>query len=420
MKACLIAVGSEMLTPFRLDTNSLAVTRRLDEIGFDVRFKAVVGDDVGEVARALAGALEWADLVVVTGGLGPTADDVTREAMARVLDVPLDLDETILARIRERMARVGVAMPDINRRQAMVPRGAIALPNPHGTAPGLWIERGRIAIVALPGPPREMEPMLDAVVRERLTPRSGGVSLYRRVLKIAGRAESEVDAVAEPVYSRWIAGPVPITTTILAAQGQIELHLTARAAGHDLVAAALDRAVRELQTALGDAVFSVDGRPLEAVVGALLRSKAWTLAVAESCSGGLLASRLTDVPGSSDYFDRGHVCYSNRSKMDVLGVPPELIAQHGAVSEPVARAMADGVRTSAGAQIGIGVTGIAGPGGGTPEKPVGTVVIAVTGAAGDEVRSFRFPGAREAVKARSAQAAMNTLRLRLLAAGARA
>jgi nicotinamide-nucleotide amidase len=215
------------------------------------------------------------------------------------------------------------------------------------------------------------------------------------------------------VYGPWRFQPVPITTTILAARGQIELHLSARAASPGDADAVLDPAVRELQRALGDSVFSVDDRTLEAVVGGFLRARRWTLAVAESCSGGLLASRITDVPGSSEYFERGEVCYSNRSKSDVLGVPPGLIEQHGAVSEPVARAMAEGIRARAGTDIGIGITGIAGPGGGTPDKPVGTVAIAVVGRAGDEVRTHRLFGGREQVKQRSTQAALNTLRLLL-------
>ena len=240
MKACILAIGSEMLTPFRVDTNSLFITERLNAIGYDVRLKAVVGDDVDELAEVLRAALGWADLIVITGGLGPTEDDVTRDAVARVHDMPLDVDEAIVDRIRDRFARRGMTMPDINRRQAMVPRGAVVLENPNGTAPGLWIERGRTAIVLLPGPPREMKPMLEGVVRDRLAPRSGSAGLFRRVLKITGRAESDVDAQAQPIYAKWTSQPVPISTTILAVLGQIELHLTAQAANPDAAHAALD------------------------------------------------------------------------------------------------------------------------------------------------------------------------------------
>jgi nicotinamide-nucleotide amidase len=400
-----------MLTPFRVDTNSLVITERLNVIGYDVRLKAVVADEVGELARVIDGALAWADLIVITGGLGPTEDDITRDAVASVLGTPLDIDDSIVDRIRDRFARRGMTMPEINRRQAMVPRGAMMLPNPNGTAPGLWMERGRTAIVLLPGPPREMKPMLDAVIAERLAPRAGGRGLFRRVLKITGRAESDVDAQAQPVYGKWTAQPVPISTTILAVLGQIELHLTAEAASQADADPVLDAAVRELQATLGSALYSTDGRGLEAVVGDLLREGHLTIAVAESCTGGLLTSRLTDVPGSSDYVERGVVCYSNRAKIELADVPEVLIREHGAVSEPVALAMAEGIRNRAGTNIGVGVTGIAGPGGGSPEKPVGTVAVAVVVDGETRVRTFQFIGGREMVKFQAAQSALNMTRL---------
>jgi nicotinamide-nucleotide amidase len=422
MRACIVAVGSEMLTPFRVDTNSLVITERLNAVGYDVRLKAVVADDITEVADVLRAALDWADLVVVTGGLGPTADDITREAVARVLQLPIDVDEEIVDRIRERFARRGLSMPEINRRQAMVPRGATVLPNPNGSAPGLLLGSGRTTIVLLPGPPREMKPMLDEVIRGQLSAQIGGGRLFRRVLKITGRTESDVDALAAPIYGKWMAQRERIDTTILAVLGQVELHLTAHASNEADAEAALNLAIAELQAALGSAVYSTDGRPLEAVIGDLLRERRLTIAVAESCTGGLLASRLTDVPGSSEYMERGAVCYSNRSKVEVLGIPASLIESHGAVSEEVAAAMARAVRDGAGTDIGIGITGIAGPGGGTPGKPVGTVCIAVIlrkGSAGEPVswvRTFPFVGGREMVKFQSTQAAMNMLRLMLIEA----
>jgi nicotinamide-nucleotide amidase len=413
MKACIVAVGSEMLTPFRVDTNSLFITERLNTIGFDVRIKTVVGDDIGELAGLVRASLAWADLIVLTGGLGPTADDITREAVAQVLELPFDEDEATVARIRERFSRRGMVMQEINRRQAMVPRGAALLDNPNGTAPGLWLEHGKTAIVLLPGPPREMKPMFETIVRDRLAPRSGGAGLFRRVLKITGQPESAVDAKAQPVYGRWQTQEVPISTTILAVLGQIELHLSAAAPDREAADRVLDPAVRELQAVLAGDVYSVDGASLEEVVGARLRDRRLTVAVAESCTGGLLTSRLTDVPGSSAYVERSEVCYSNRAKTESLGVPAALIAEHGAVSEPVARAMAEGIRAKAATDVGIGVTGIAGPDGGTPEKPVGTVAIAVLVGADARVRTFQFVGAREMVKFQSAQAALNMLRLML-------
>ncbi len=403
-----------MLTPFRVDTNSLVITERLNAIGGDVRMKVIIGDDVGELVRTLEHAKEVADLIVCTGGLGPTEDDVTREGFARVLNVPLDVDEGVVERIRARFARRGLTMSEINRRQAMVPRGAVMLQNPNGTAPGLWVEGEGFTLVALPGPPREMTPMLETLIRDRLAPKSGGRGLFRRVLKITGRTESDVDSCAQPIYGRWTSEPIPISTTILAVFGQIELHLTASASSSAEADAVLDRAVDELRSVLGSSVYSVEGEKLEAVVGRLLRDRHWTIAVAESCTGGLLASRLTDISGSSEYVDRGVVCYSNRSKIDLAGVPEALIAEHGAVSEPVARAMAEGVRAQARTDVGIGVTGIAGPTGGTSEKPVGTVCVAVVAPAKDWVRTFQFVGDREQVKYQSAQAALNMLRLIML------
>lgn len=414
MRARIVAVGSELLTPFHVDTNSLAITERLNDIGCQVVGKAVVGDDVVEIRRLVEAAIGAVEVLVVTGGLGPTEDDVTREAVAHALGLPLEIEEAIVDRIRRRFAMRGLAMPEINRRQAMVPRGAYVLENANGTAPGLCVEREGTLMVLLPGPPREMTPMLEAVIRDRLAPASGGMTLARRVVKVAGMTESDVDTVAQPVYGRWTSAGVPIETTILATLGQIELHLTARAADRAEADRALGTAASELQAVLGHAVISVDGRSLEAVVGDLLRAAFWRVAVAESCTGGLLTSRLTDVPGSSDYVDRAAVCYSNRAKTAWLGVPSTLIAEHGAVSEAVARAMAEGVRAEAGTEVGIGVTGIAGPGGGSAEKPVGTVAIAVVSDGETRVRTCRFVGAREQVKDQAVRAALNLLRRMLL------
>jgi nicotinamide-nucleotide amidase len=414
MKAWIVAVGSELLTPFRIDTNSLAITERLNAIGCDVRMKFVVGDDVDELAAVFERAIGHIDVVVCTGGLGPTEDDITRDALTRALGVPMDVDEAIVDRIRQRFERRGMTMPEINRRQAMVPRGAIIVENPRGTAPGLWIERQATSVALLPGPPREMTPMLEALIADRLQPKTAGAGLFRRVLKITGRTESDVDGRAQPLYRKWLTAPTPIASTILAVMGQIELHLTATAASRAEAETALESAVQEFRELLGTIVYSVDGRPLEGVIGDLLRTQRLTISVAESCSGGLLASRITDVPGSSDYFERGAVCYSNRAKEEWLGVPGALIAAHGAVSEPVASAMADGIVDRSGSDVGIGITGIAGPGGGTPEKPVGTVAIAVKTPSGAQVRTFQFLGGRDMVKFQSAQAAMNMLRLMLL------
>jgi len=413
MRASIVAVGSELLTPFRVDTNSLLITERLNAIGYDVRLKAVVGDDIADIASVFERAMTEADLVVMTGGLGPTEDDLTREAVARVLGRTLEIDERIVEGLKERFAKRGVRMTDNNRRQAMVPNGAIVLENPNGSAPGLLLTHERTDVVLLPGPPRELEPMLDALIRDRLASRAGGAALFRRVLRITGRPESEVDAIAQPIYSKWLTQPVAISTTILAALGQLELHLTASARNRADADAALDRATSLLQEALGPSVYSTNGRPLEAVVGEMLRERGLTVAAAESCSGGLLTSRLTDVPGSSAYVERAVVCYSNRAKVELLGVSEAVIREHGAVSEPVARAMAEGVASRSGTDVGLAITGIAGPGGGTPDKPVGTVVVAVTVRGETRVRTLKLFGGREMIKFQSAQAALNMLRLML-------
>jgi nicotinamide-nucleotide amidase len=409
-RAFIVAVGSELLTPFRTDTNSLYLTSRLNDLGIEVVGKAVAGDRRHELAQVIAEALTRTDLLVLTGGLGPTEDDVTRLAAADALGLPLDEDPAIVDSIRKRFARRNMRMPDVNRVQAQVLGGAAVLANPNGTAPGQWVDQGGKVVVLLPGPPREMRPMIDAALAERIEPLTGGARLYRRVLKIAGRTESDVETVAQPVYSTFVTWEPPVSTSILAAPGQIELHFSVRTTGAEQGADVLDRATREMLDVVGPDVYSTDGRSLEHVVGDLLRDKGWRIATAESCTGGLVASRLTDVAGSSDYVDRGVVCYSNEAKVELLGVAPALIVQHGAVSEPVASAMAEGMRQRANVQVAIGITGIAGPGGGSEDKPVGTVVVAVAFASGTVVRRFLFPGGREQVKFQASQAALNLAR----------
>jgi nicotinamide-nucleotide amidase len=408
----ILAVGSELLTPHRADTNSLYLTARLNEVGITVRAKAIVGDDAGDLAAIFSQALARADVVMLTGGLGPTADDITREAVASALNLSLEENAEILAGIERRFASRGVAMPIINRRQAQVPRGATILPNPNGTAPGLWIDTGGRVVVLLPGPPRELQAMFEASVKSRLAARTGGRGLERRVIKITGRPESQVEEIAEPIYREMTKWPISVQTTILAAPGQIELHLSASAEDRPAVLRALDTAVQQLTAALGDIVFSTDGRQLPEVLGELLRSRGARIAVAESCTGGLILARLTDVPGSSAWVTGGVMAYANEVKVEQLGVPADLIAAHGAVSEPVAVAMATGIRDRLHADVGVSVTGIAGPSGGTSEKPVGTVAIAVQTPdhRADAVRTFRFVGDRQMVRLQAAQAALDMTR----------
>lgn len=407
----IIAVGSELLGTSRLDTNSLYVTERLSGLGIEVNIKTVVGDDRDDLAAVLRQALARADVVVLSGGLGPTDDDLTREVVSDVLGLPMAIDEAIVDKIRARFARRGMTMPDVNRRQAMVPRGAIVLDNPLGTAPGLFIPHGAQVVILLPGPPRELQPMFDLVCRGPLQERAGSERVHRATLFITGRGESHVEQMVQPIYARWRDRTPPIATTILAAMGQIELHLSVREADETRAAATLAAAVAELMAVIADDVYSTDGRTMEEVVGRLLNARGYTIAAAESCTGGLLTSRLTDVAGSSSYVRASVVAYAYEDKTSLLGVPKALIEAHGAVSEPVAVAMAEGIRDRTGADVAVGITGIAGPGGGTETKPVGTVVIAVIVPGHPAyVRTYAFIGGRSMVKFQATQAALDRVR----------
>ena len=409
-RAVILAVGSELLTSLRIDTNSLTITGALNATGIDVIWKAVVGDDHDSLARLLTRALEDADLVVLSGGLGPTDDDVTRDVVSAVLGLPLKEDGAIVDAIAARFAARGWPMPANNRRQANVPDGAVVLPNPRGTAPGLWIEQGGGALLLLPGPPRELAPLLEDALQAYVRPRTGGQRLVRRVVRMTGRGESLIDELLQPCYREWAARTVPVRATILAAMGQLELHLSATHADAARAESAVAAAADEACARVGRDAFTDRGESLEAVVGQLLVDRGWRVAVAESCTGGLVAGRLTAVRGASRYFDQGVVTYSNAAKVRWLGVPETLIAEHGAVSDAVARAMASGIRERAGADVGISVTGIAGPDGGTTDKPVGTVVMAVALRESITTRTLHLLGDREQIRSQSAQAALDLVR----------
>ncbi len=407
----IIAVGSELLGTTRIDTNSLFLAGRLASLGIDLRAKSVVGDDRATLAAAVTSALTRADLVLLTGGLGPTDDDLTREVVAGVLGLALHEQSAIVLQIEERFARRGLRMPDANRRQAMVPEGGVSLDNPNGTAPGLLIDHGEQVIVLLPGPPRELQPMFDGLCAGRLLARAGLERTFRASLFVAGRGESHVEEIVQPIYSGWVTGDAPIQTTILAMPGQVELHLAHRAQDPDAGARRVSAARDELAAALGRDVFSLDGRSLEEVVGGLLTDRGLTLSAAESCTGGLLLSRLTDVPGSSRYVLGGVVAYSNELKASLAGVPESTVAAHGAVSEAVAVALAEGIRARTGSSLAVGITGIAGPGGGTDQKPVGTVAIALAGRdMPSRARLFSFFGGRPQVKFQASQAGLDMVR----------
>lgn len=417
MKAEIIAVGTELLTPDFQDTNSLYLTAGLDTLGIAVAFKTIVGDDESDLARVLRAALGRADLVLCMGGLGPTEDDRTRETLARVLRRRLVFRAAIRERIRERFRRRGWPMTSSNLKQCYVIEGAEVLENPNGTAPGQWLAVGRRRIALLPGPPREIKPMFDNLVLPRLAGLGRGLSV-RRVIRLTGLGESAMENRLGPIYR---AIPPGVTVTTLAGPGDLAIRLTCRG---DLSRAEAEARLDGLEAAivriLGPWIYSRDGAGLEAVVGALLRSRRLTIACAESCTGGLIGHRLTDIPGSSEYFLESAVVYGNRAKIRRLGVPAALIVRHGAVSAPVARAMALGIRRTSGADLGLAVTGVAGPGGGTARKPVGLVYFALARARGVAVERHVFAGGRSVVKLQASQKALDILRKKLTARAGKA
>jgi nicotinamide-nucleotide amidase len=416
----IVAVGSELLVPPRLDTNSLTVTEGLAALGISVGAKHIVGDRVDALARVIADALTRADLIVLTGGLGPTDDDVTRDAVSRVVGRPLREDPAIIAKLEARFASRGIPMPPINRRQAQVVEGGIVLDNSNGTAPGQWVEFGSQVLALLPGPPRELKPMLETLLQGRLAARAPATRVHTRTVLVAGLGESHAEERLQPLYRSWADRAVAIEATILASAGQLELQLYARA---DVGPAtrALQQGVDEVCAVLGPHVISCDGRSIEEVVGAILVARGWRIAIAESCTGGLVTSRLTDIPGSSAWVERAVVAYSNAAKVALLGVAEADIAAHGAVSEVVAVAMAEGVRRLAGVDVGVGITGIAGPTGGSEAKPVGTVCLAVAYPGGPAVvKTNRYPGERTYVKTFASLGAIDLVRRTLAADGAAA
>ena len=406
--ASILAVGSELLGATRLDTNSLYLTEKLETLGIRVIRKACVGDDWGDLEAEVRIAVERAPLLVITGGLGPTDDDRTKEVVAKVFSRSLVRDEAILLKLKERFRRRGFEMPSVNEKQADVIDGAVTLPNPRGTAPAFIVESGGRTVVLLPGPPNEMKAVFEESVAPKLA--TGAPGLHRRVLKIAGMAESAVEQLVKPVY----AAHPEYAITILAMSGEIQLHFVAPGPREE-AAKILDRIEGDFRKALGTEIFGRDDETLESVVGALLRAKGQTLALAESCTGGTLAGRITDVSGSSDYFLGAAVTYANGAKVEMLGVDPSTLERFGAVSEETAREMAYGARRRFGATIGVAVTGVAGPGGGTPEKPVGTVHLAMEADGGvRHHRRFLLPGERTLIRRWTTAAALSLVRHHLL------
>ena len=410
MIAEIIAVGSEMLTPFRQDTNSLFLTRQLNQLGVSVAYKTIVGDTFDHLVGVARAAVERSDIVIFSGGLGPTEDDLTRECVAAALRVDLRRDHEIVTAMYKRFAERRIPMPPNNAKQADVVEGAVVLPNRRGTAPGQYLET-RVAgnpriIILLPGPPHELEALWRFECEPRLQETLPPAAIATKVLKTAMLPESAADLRTAPIYKQH----TNVETTVLAGQGQVEFHLRATAATIEEAQAAVDKLAGELEDELDDAVFSTCGESLEEIVGYFLQMRDLKLAVAESCTGGMVAERITSVPGSSRFFLGGAVVYSNELKTLFADVPPLLIEAHGAVSKEVALALADNIREICNADIGLGITGIAGPTGGTEEKPVGTVWIAVTDGTRNDVVHRRFPGDRERIRRWASQQALDLVR----------
>ena len=410
LDAEIIAVGSEMLTSQRIDTNSLYIADQLNALGVEVRRKQIIGDDRALLAEAVRSALDRAALVILTGGLGPTEDDVTRQAVADALGRELVFSQEICDAIEERFRRRQRKMAEINKRQAYLIQGAELLPNANGTAPGQWIAHRDRMVILLPGPPGELKPLFADQCIPRLTRLLPAQVIRARFYRVTGMTESDLDALIAPVYTRY-ANPA---TTILASPGDIQIHLRARRESAEDAERLLAEVGGPIEELLGKHLFSRNGDPLEAIVGTLLRERGATLSVAESCTGGMVGERLTSVAGSSDYFAGGFVTYTDRMKTELLGIDPAMIRQHTSVSKEVASAMAEAARARTGSTFAISITGEAGPESSTG-APVGTVFIGLAGpgAPGEALR-FAMPGDRPRIRGFATQAALDLLRRRLL------
>jgi nicotinamide-nucleotide amidase len=403
----IVTIGTEMLLGQLVDTNTAVIARALAEIGVDVRRETSVGDNEASIAAVISDAIGRADVVVCAGGLGPTVDDMTRGAVAAALGLPLVLDAESIRHLQAMFARLNRKMTENNVAQAYFPEGAEPLPNPHGSAPGFVVEKSGHAVLALPGPPRELLPMLQdhAIpwIERRFAPNA---VLVTRVLRTAGIGESDLDSRITDLF-REQKNP---SIAVLAHPGLVDVKITAKAATRDEAASLIGELEPIVRERLGDCVYAVDGGTLESVAGEMLLLHGWTLAVGESCTGGSLAAAIASIPGASSYFRGGVVAYDNEAKRRLLDVAPDLIERFGAVSEEVAGAMALGARAALHADVGVSVTGVAGPDGGTPEKPVGLVFIALTLPDGSmTIRRLDWPGSRDAIQRRAVVAALSML-----------
>jgi nicotinamide-nucleotide amidase len=414
VNAEIIAIGSELLTPFRQDTNSLYLTEKLNQLGVEVVLKTIVGDSRERLVSVAQHALFRSDLVIFMGGLGPTEDDLTRESVAEALGLELHRDPEILEKLKQRFAARGYPMTPNNAQQADVITGAVVLPNPNGSAPGQWISgqyegRERL-IILLPGPPFELKAMFDEQCVERLRAKLPAAYIATRVLKVAMLGESLVDSRVAPIYKRY----PDVQTTILAGAGDVQFNLFTRADSMEAAQLRVDELAGEIEDELEDALYASKGESLEQIVGYYLQMRNATLAVAESCTGGLLADRITSVSGSSRYFLGGAIVYSNALKTKFADVPASLITKHGAVSREVAAALAEGIRKRCKATFGVGITGVAGPAGGTAEKPVGRVYHALAAENGTQVEERNFPGDRKRIRWFASQQALDMIRRKLM------
>jgi nicotinamide-nucleotide amidase len=414
VNAEIVAIGSEMLTPFRHDTNSLYLTEKLNQLGVEVIFKTIVGDSLDHLTSAASIAVSRAEIVIFMGGLGPTEDDLTREAVAEALGLKLHRDPAIIVSLEQRFAAHRWKMAANNLKQADVITGATVLPNANGSAPGQWMSgkyegRERI-IILLPGPPHELKALFEEQCLARLRAKLPPQFIATRELKITGLGESLCDARVAPIYKLYS----DVETTILAGAGEIQLHLKSRAASLEVAQARVDQLVEKIEEELGDLVFSDNGDSMEQIVGYYLQMRNTTLAVAESCTGGLVAERITSVSGSSRYFVGGAVVYSNQLKTAFADVPAEMIEKHGAVSREVAGALAEGIRKRSGATLGLGITGVAGPTGGTAAKPVGLVFHALASDGGTDVVERTFAGDRKRIRRFASQQALDMVRRKLM------
>ncbi|HSA77600.1 MAG TPA: competence/damage-inducible protein A [Nitrospirota bacterium] len=410
MRAEIIATGSELLSGGVPETNSIFLSEGLMLVGLETAFKTVVGDDEKDMEEALRRAMDRADAVIVTGGIGPTEDDITRKVIAKIVKRRLVLNEDAFKAIHAKLSGKGREYVSTNDRQALIPAGARVLQNPVGIAPGFFLDEENTFIAVLPGVPKEMTAMFIGELRPVLEERFGGkIFIRRRILHTCGVSESAVNQAIQDIMKR--GAP---TVGLTAKETGVDIRIIARETSAERTQSLVDSTEAAIRERLGDAVYSVDGQPMEEVVGALLKQRRLKLSVAESCTGGLIGARITNIAGSSEYFERAAVTYSNPAKMEMLGVPGALLERSGAVSSEVAAAMARGIRQAAKTDLGLSVTGIAGPDGGTEQKPVGLVFTAIASAQGVKTDEHRFLGNREQVRMKASQMALDMVRRHLI------